>query len=147
MIVQIVKAMDAHSNWRKRLEYAIETGVTDLDVDLIKTDKHCAFGKWLNGKKLTPQVINSDIYKQVKEIHAQFHIEASRIAELATAGKKAEAYELLEPYARYNQVSIQLMKKLLHWKEQLTNNRRAFPEMLNIFEEEVEPAIQTALYL
>ncbi len=117
---EISKAMDAHSLWRTRLEDAIEKGSIDVPLDIIKTDNNCAFGKWIFGNNLTDEIKNSEIFGQIKTLHAKFHIEAGKIAELAIQGKKQEALDLLNIHGEYNTISSSLMQLLIKWRKQLS---------------------------
>jgi hypothetical protein len=110
---QIEKAIAAHGAWKTRLEGAIETGKIDTPVETIKMDNQCAFGKWLYGDGASIASQHAARYGNVKDLHAQFHIAAGQVAELAIAGKKSEASQAMN--ANYLAASTALNKEMTEW--------------------------------
>jgi hypothetical protein len=110
---QIEKAIAAHAAWKQRLEGAIETGKIDIPVATIKVDNECAFGKWLYGDGASAAAKHAARYGKVKDLHAQFHVAAGQVAELATAGKKSEASQVMN--AGYQVASTALNKEMTAW--------------------------------
>lgn len=89
------KAILAHGQWKNRLIRAIETGKSEFTVETVKKDNHCEFGKWIyTGAPLTLQ--NTPEFQEIKRLHAEFHVEAAKIIELALAGKKTEAEQRMK---------------------------------------------------
>jgi len=118
-IDEIEKAIAAHAAWKIRLLGAIRDGKLDVSPATIKMDNQCAFGKWLYASTIPPAIINSAHYKKVKEHHAEFHKAAARVAELAVAGKKKEAEQLMRAGGEYTLVSSKLTMAMLEWKNSL----------------------------
>ena len=110
---QIEKAIAAHAAWKQRLEGAIETGKIDIPVATIKVDNECAFGKWLYGDGASAAAKYAARYGKVKDLHAQFHATAGQVAELAIAGKKSEASQVMN--AGYQVASTALSKEMTAW--------------------------------
>jgi len=116
-IEELDKAIGAHGAWKTRLKTAIETGNIDVSIDVIKVDNQCAFGKWFYGPTLNPQDKTSTHYKTVKELHAEFHKVAAKVAELATSGKKADAEKMMAMGGEYSKVSSKLTQAMIDWKK------------------------------
>lgn len=116
---EIVAAINAHGQWKIRLEKAIETGTSDANPAVARTDNQCAFGKWLYGS-ITPKEKSSPFYNEVKELHAKFHHAAANVLELALLGKKDEAREAMGPASDYLKTSSKLITTLSRWKNSMT---------------------------
>ncbi|MEK7775039.1 MAG: CZB domain-containing protein [Candidatus Zixiibacteriota bacterium] len=117
---EIDNAIGAHGLWKTRLKVAIDTGKLDASPSEIKMNNHCAFGKWLYGSSLTAQDKASKHYLTISELHSQFHKIAAQIAELALAGRKAEAETLLSHKGEFATVSAKLTSALMDWKKSQT---------------------------
>ena len=85
---------------------------------MVRTDNACDFGKWLYGD-IAEELKASDHYKQIVKLHADFHIEASRILSLALAGKKAEADKEMDVGSKFGMLSSSLTKAMMDWKKGL----------------------------
>jgi chromosome segregation ATPase len=107
-------AIAAHSAWTTRLKAAIASGKLDTPVSTIKTDNRCQFGKWLYGEQLSDEEKQTDNYRTVKQLHAQFHEAASTIAQFAISGQKA-AESAMNPASDYARVSSALTAALNNW--------------------------------
>lgn len=116
---EIEQAIGAHGMWKVRLRRAIETGQFDTPVATVRTDNQCAFGKWLYGPTVTAQDKTSVQYKTVQTLHAAFHKVAARVAELAIAGKKAEAEKLMATGEEFATASLKLTAAMIEWKKTL----------------------------
>ncbi len=108
-------AIKAHSAWTTRLKAAITSGKLDTQVSTIKTDNRCQFGKWLYGEQLSDEEKQTDNYRTVKQLHAQFHEAASTIAQLAISGQKAAAESAMNPASDYARISAGLTAALNNW--------------------------------
>jgi hypothetical protein len=113
MNVQISKAMDAHALWKEKLIDAINSGKIDRTVEEIRVDNICAFGKWLYGNELSEDIKQTVGYHKVKQIHAEFHQVAARIAELAIFGDKEAALNLLHD-SEYSSITMNLNNSLYY---------------------------------
>lgn len=116
---EILKAIGAHGQWKTRLTQAIETGKMDVSVETVRLDNQCAFGKWLYGPTLDAKDKLSPQYKEVRSLHAKFHEVASQVLELALAGKKHEAQQLMSLNGEYAKVSSQLTAAMMAWAKGL----------------------------
>jgi hypothetical protein len=108
-------AIAAHEAWKTRLLSAIQTGSSEWTPRTIKTDNQCDFGKWLYGCPLEER--SSPHYSIVKKLHAQFHLEAGRILEIALVGHRDNA--IADMARRYAQISSSLVAELLKWRAEL----------------------------
>lgn len=116
-IQEIDKAIGAHGLWKARLKTVLTTGKTEVPVATIQVDNHCDFGKWLYGQTLSASDKGTEHYKAVKKLHAQFHQVAARVAELALAGKQAEAEQLLSFNGEFSLVSGKLTTAMMEWRK------------------------------
>jgi len=114
-VQEIEKAIGAHGMWKARLKAAIDTGKSEMPVETIRVDNQCEFGKWLYGATLSAQDKTSPHYSKVKELHAQFHKTAARVAALALSGKKAEAEKMIASGGEYAEASAKLTGAMMEW--------------------------------
>jgi methyl-accepting chemotaxis protein len=108
-------AIGAHAAWNARLKAAIAGGQLDTPVSTIKADDQCQFGKWLYGSSLSAEDRHSQHYHTTRQLHAQFHEEASRIAQLAVSGQREAAAKAMSPSADYARISSSLTDALTRW--------------------------------
>lgn len=118
-IQEIDKGIGAHGLWKARLKSAIDAGHMDTPVEVIRKDDQCAFGKWLHGPTLSAADKASSHYRIVRDLHAEFHRTAARVAELALAGKKADAEKQMALGGEYANVSTKLTAAMMAWKQSL----------------------------
>ncbi len=114
-IEELDKAIGAHGMWKVHLKTVISTGKTDAPLATIRADNECAFGKWLYGQTLTALDKATAEYRTVRDLHAQFHKAAGRVAELATSGNKDGAEKLLAD--EFTAVSLKLTTAMIAWKK------------------------------
>ncbi len=114
---EIRAAIAAHDAWNRRLTTAINLGNCETAPSDIKVDNKCAFGKWLYSDNFDPEIKAGKPYQVTRRLHAEFHDVAARVAELAEAGKKGEAYALLD--GEYAEKSSKLMRALTKWRGEL----------------------------
>jgi hypothetical protein len=112
---EIDLAITAHNRWKKRLRDAIAGQDIAFDIDKAGTDNNCDFGKWIYGDSLTVEIKQSEYYKKVKELHAEFHKLVKKVVELVQAGKKDEAEKMLSIAGDYSKVSSKLILILAEW--------------------------------
>ncbi|CAK0781376.1 CZB domain-containing protein [Gammaproteobacteria bacterium] len=115
-MIEIDDAISAHGNWKVRLKRMISSGEADTSVETIRQDNQCAFGQWLYGPTLTTGDKASSHYKAVKDLHAEFHKAAARVATLALCGKKAEAEKMMAMGGEYALISAKLTQAMIAWK-------------------------------
>ena len=109
---ELQQAILAHGQWKVRLESAIATGKSEFRPETVKPDNNCVFGKWFYG--LPESEKNSKFYAEVKDLHAQFHLAAAKVLELAIAGKPDEAMKLMTE-GEYIRSSAKLILALGRW--------------------------------
>jgi hypothetical protein len=117
-IKEINQAIAAHGYWKTYLRNAIITGKIDTPVETIQSDKQCVFGKWLDASMLTSTEKESYHYIRVKELHAEFHETAARVAELVLAGKKSDAERMMAPGGEYAKISAELTLAMMEWQKE-----------------------------
>jgi len=117
-IEELSKAIGAHGLWKMRLKTMIDTGKFDTPIETIRMDDHCAFGEWLYGATITPKEKTTTHYKTVKELHAEFHKTAARVAEFAAAGNKAAAERMLGNGGEFAAISTKLVNAIMAWKKE-----------------------------
>ena len=110
-------ALTTHVQWKKRLQEAISTDKSEFRPGIVKLDNACDFGKWLYG--FSEEDRRSQDYIKVKELHANFHIIASEILQLALSGKKDEAQNMLAMGGNYGIATDKLVFALQTWKSKL----------------------------
>lgn len=94
--INIRTAIDAHIRWRHRLESFVQgTSDENLQVPVVAADDQCALGRWLHGEA-KQRYGHFDLFRELVEVHAQFHQYAGRVLEAALAGQHAAALALLQ---------------------------------------------------
>lgn len=111
-------ALNAHMQWKTRLENAVTSGKSEFQPDVVKKDDVCDFGRWLYTRP--SDVMNSEHYKKVKVLHAEFHKVAGSILQLALTGKTAEAKKALDTGGDYRHITGKLILAINTWKDALT---------------------------
>ena len=117
--VHIDKAIAAHGLWKVRLRDAIRTGTSGFQVETVRRDDQCEFGKWLIS--LPGSAKETDICRQVASYHAQYHQMVASILEHAVSGGKKEAEKAMENRGDLAELSSQLTQTMMTWKESLSS--------------------------
>ena len=112
---QIKAAIGSHGLWKGRLRSAIDTGKSDVSVADARSDRNCAFGKWLQG--LSSEAANCPDCKSTKELHAKFHQAAADVLSLAITGKKQEAVKAIGVDSQFYKLSAELTRALMSWSQ------------------------------
>jgi methyl-accepting chemotaxis protein len=110
------KAIAAHSAWTSRLRAAIQSRHLDIPVSTIRADNECQFGKWLYGTEFSGKEKQSEHYRKAKQLHARFHEEASRVAQLALSGERNAAELALNESSEYERSARALADALTRWQ-------------------------------
>jgi hypothetical protein len=113
----IDKALAAHGAWKQRLNAVVASGRSEFQVAQVRLDNQCDFGKWFYS--LPAAMRGTDRLIKIRNLHAEFHVEAAHILDLALQGKKEEALRLLGSGGRYGTISGQLALALGQWKQSL----------------------------
>jgi methyl-accepting chemotaxis protein len=111
----ILDAISAHTAWKTRLRAAIASRHLDMPVPSIRADNQCPFGKWLYGPDLPAPVKQTEQYRTVKQVHAQFHEEAAKVAQLALAGQKEAADAAMGAGGGFQHAATALTSALSQW--------------------------------
>ena len=115
---EIDKAISAHGMWKQKLRQAINSGECESTPDRVKMDCNCSFGKWLH-HRIEPSAKESHFYDEAVELHANFHLEAGAILELALGGEVGRANDLLAIGGNFAKYSGALTKTLKNWQASL----------------------------
>jgi hypothetical protein len=110
-------ALSAHAQWKKRLQDAATNGQSDFEVEIVKKDNECQFGKWLSS--LSQEEKNSEDFQKIKTVHTEFHTIAGEILKLALSDQKSEAMKMLEFGGQYGVSTGKLVLALNSWKNKL----------------------------
>jgi hypothetical protein len=81
----------------------------------VRADVACEFGKWLTALPLSERL--SESCKQIRTLHAEFHVLASNVLELAISGRSQEAAAAMALGSRFAVVSSSLTMAVTAWKE------------------------------
>jgi methyl-accepting chemotaxis protein len=108
-------AIAAHADWSDRLKAAIANRTLDIPVSTIRADNQCQFGKWLYRAGISAAETQTENYRQTRQLHAKFHEEASKVAQLATAGRKEAAEQAMGSASEYHRISSALTNILKQW--------------------------------
>ncbi len=111
---QITDAIAAHMAWKVRLARAIAYGSSDFVVEVVRQDDQCPFGKWLY--EIDPVQRRSPDHELVRTFHADFHVAAAAVLDLAVAGKRRAAEAAMEPGSEFARTSMELMLALVAWQ-------------------------------
>ena len=122
--MRIEEAINAHTDWKIRLRWAISERST-VDIEDISSEETCEFGKWLE-REFAVHIKSSSAYEECVRAHAKFHQEAARVAGLINSKSYSEAEQLLgqeTPYSRASLEVVHTAKKLglhalqhVHWE-------------------------------
>ncbi len=93
--MKIKEALNAHTNWKICLRWAIAEG-TALAADDVGRDDLCALGRWLHGP-LKQHFGELPAYRECVRLHAAFHEEAAKVVADVQAKNLDEAERALEP--------------------------------------------------
>ncbi len=118
MVAEIQNAIGAHGKWKFNLKLAVNNGKSDFEVEKVKVDNLCDFGKWLHGDHIDAQTKQGKPYEVVTRLHREFHLCASEVLRLALDGHKNRASDLLE--GEFAERSAILVKALNKWKGELS---------------------------
>lgn len=116
---ELTKAINAHANWKTKLQQAIASGRSDLRPENLAADNRCVFGQWL--LRLPPAEQASEDVRKARELHAAFHREAAAVLEFALQGDTARAQAALGAGSAYAKASADLNAQMLVWKSKLPN--------------------------
>jgi hypothetical protein len=111
-------AIAAHAKWKFRLREAIKTGQSEWAVENVRPDDQCEFGKWLNSLSLADRMRKE--WREVKALHAKFHVAAADVLASAIAGRKTEADNAMAAGGAFAEVSSRLVRAITDWKKSVS---------------------------
>lgn len=103
------EAAKAHREWNTKLRMYLN-GSGALNPEDIQKDNLCILGQWIysEGKKYA----HYHEYKELREIHAEFHQNASHIVRLIDKNQKEEANKELDADSKFRMLSIKILDLL-----------------------------------
>jgi two-component system chemotaxis sensor kinase CheA len=66
-----------------------------VPIATVRADNQCNFGKWLYGPEISGGEKQTPQYQDLRQRHAEFHEQASKVAQLAMAGQREAADKAL----------------------------------------------------
>ncbi len=88
-------AIDAHMKWKGRLSrYVSGTSTEVLDAGVVSQDDQCVLGKWIYGAGQASYG-GEQLFKDLKALHARFHMSAGQIIAEVDKGNSGRAQDLL----------------------------------------------------
>ncbi len=117
----LLTALSAHVAWKEKLRKAIDSGIIDLPPAKIQEDNLCVFGKWLYASDLSEEVKSSPHYENVRQIHAEFHKAASKVAMLAEIGEKEKARHMMKQDQPYGVQANKIRHEILSWLQDISD--------------------------
>lgn len=115
--VEIDLAISSHVVWRTRLKQLLQAGEHQADIEAIRRDDCCTFGKWMNSLESDEQ--QDEHLVKVRVLHATFHQVAAQVAERAIARDLDAAEAMLSPTGTYTAASESLLLALEDWRASL----------------------------
>ena len=115
---EINNAIAAHGAWKQKLRSAIETGECESTPSKVKQDCNCSFGKWLH-ERISSNEKKSPYYTEALSVHAQFHLEAGEILDLALKGDKNLANVKMKLGGEFAHLSSKLTHTMKSWQSSL----------------------------
>lgn len=114
--MNIETALLKHLDWKAKFINAAHSSA-HIDALVIESDTCCEVGEWLRGEGKT-QYGHLPSYKACLNEHAEFHIEASKIASAINAKQFSEAKKLLELDSDFCLVAIELWSSFTRLKNE-----------------------------
>jgi hypothetical protein len=118
-VSEIDKAIGSHGLWKRCIRKSIESGKSDIPVEIASLTDACDFGKWLSGPTLSDQEKASAQYAKVMELHARFHKAAAAAIGRALSGEKAEAEKMVAGNGEFAVISAELTTAMLQWRKSI----------------------------
>jgi hypothetical protein len=98
--------LTAHREWKTKFRVAMAKG-EKLDVEQIASDAHCQFGTWLH-TAAKAACGHLPEFRHCVEVHAAFHRECGKIAEVLNSGRLMDAERMLGFDTPYSETSNRL---------------------------------------
>jgi hypothetical protein len=105
--LDFLEAIAAHQKWKSRLAACVNDRSSErLDYRVVCQDDQCVLGHWIHGPG-GDAYGHKPLFGQLHAVHAQFHLAAGSIVQLANEGKTQEARTALK-HGEYSQCSIRV---------------------------------------
>src|SRR5580698_7271978 len=78
------EAIGKHSKWKLQLRHSLEQQDGSLHPDEVRVDHKCFLGKWIYGEGAQHSSLPE--YRNLKFVHARFHVVASDLVRKANSG-------------------------------------------------------------
>lgn len=114
--MDLSQAIDKHAEWKLKFRTAISKQET-MDADTIAKDNCCQLGQWLHGEAKT-NFSTLQTYINCVAKHAEFHVEAGKVARMVNAKKFTEAEALLAANSVYTQASSAVGVAIMRLKKE-----------------------------
>ena len=113
----IQKAIGAHAAWKLKFRVAPRTGALPAPVETIAADDQCAFGRLLAA--LAPELEGDPDFRAVRVLHADFHANAGRLAQVIVAGDSERVAFELGAGGSFEKRALALSARLADWRIKL----------------------------
>lgn len=110
-------AVKAHNAWKIKLFNYIKNPDKSLDHTVVCKDDVCDLGKWIY--KVENKFANNNSFKKLKNIHAEFHKEASSIIERIDKGEKIQETDITGSNSKFNNLSNEIVSVLMQMQHLL----------------------------
>ncbi len=117
-------ALKKHADWKVKLRTAI-SNKEKLDVATISKDNCCDFGKWLHSEDTHPQISHLQSYHDCVARHAEFHIEAGKVATVINDRKYDLAQKLLGSESEFSKTSGAVGSAIMRLKKDTAPKKAA----------------------
>lgn len=111
------EAIQKHAEWKVKLRSAITKKET-LDAATIRQDNACILGKWLHGEGKA-QYGNKPSFANLVAKHAEFHHNASKVADAINARKYDAAETMLGVGSQYGNASLTVAAAISALKKEI----------------------------
>lgn len=108
----------SHGYWKEQLCDAI-TNKTTLNVHEISKDDVCDLGRWLHSEEEHPQLSHLQSYHDLKKKHAEFHVQAAKVAEYINEKKYETALRLTECTSSFESASNDVISAIFQLKKEV----------------------------
>lgn len=113
---EIDAVLAAHAAWKARFHDFL-VGRSGVDVDVLGTTDHCAFGNWLDN--YGAKYLKKAQYEEIDALHAAFHKVAAEVVAKLKARDFAGAHALIAAGGELERASQALAARLLIVKDGL----------------------------
>lgn len=116
--VNLSEAVEAHVNWKLRLQAYLEGKSEEkLDPMIICRDDQCKLGKWIHGTAVN-HFHGVEPFHQLRSDHAQFHYLAASVVLKVHANEHADAEAILK--GDYQRISHKIVMALTELNDLVT---------------------------